>query len=141
MKTKMWAAGLAVYLGCCSLLPALASENPELLRDRQRAASALKEKNPQRAIKVLEPWMTVEVNTPPEFSGGVLADLESRGARVRLVQDEGLRRIVRVEVPLAKMFGYATDLRSRSQGRADFTMSLCERRPVPAEEWQARGLS
>jgi elongation factor G len=92
-------------------------------------------------VEVLEPWMTVEVNTPPEFSGGVLADLESRGARVRLVQDEGLRRIVRVEVPLAKMFGYATDLRSRSQGRADFTMSLCERRPVPAEEWQARGLS
>ena len=57
MKTKMWAAGLAVSLGYCSLFPALASENPELLRDRQRAATALKEKNPQRAIKVLEPWM------------------------------------------------------------------------------------
>jgi tetratricopeptide (TPR) repeat protein len=57
MKTKMWAAGLAVSLGYCSLFPALASENPELLRDRQRAATALREKNPQRAIKVLEPWM------------------------------------------------------------------------------------
>jgi elongation factor G len=92
-------------------------------------------------VEVLEPWMAVEVNTPPEYSSGVLADLESRGARVRLVQDEGLRRIVRAEVPLAKMFGYATDLRSRSQGRADFTMSLCERRPVLQEEWRARGLS
>jgi len=57
MKTKMWAAGLALTLGCCSIFPALASENPELLRDRQRAATALKEKNPQRAIKVLEPWI------------------------------------------------------------------------------------
>ncbi|NBW01422.1 MAG: tetratricopeptide repeat protein [Betaproteobacteria bacterium] len=57
MKTKMWAAGLMVTLGWCSLFPAYASETSELLRDRQRAASALKEKNPQRAIKVLEPWI------------------------------------------------------------------------------------
>lgn len=96
----------------------------------------------QRArVEVLEPWMAIEVDTPPEFSGGVLADLESRSARVRLVQDEGLRRIVRVDVPLAHMFGYATDLRSRSQGRASFTMSLCERRPVPQSEFRDRGLS
>ncbi|MFM8631543.1 MAG: hypothetical protein ACKODQ_08815 [Betaproteobacteria bacterium] len=57
MKTKMWAAGLALTLGWCSFFPASASETTELLRDRQRAATALKEKNPQRAIKVLEPWI------------------------------------------------------------------------------------
>jgi len=102
---------------------------------------ALEDALARAAVEVLEPWMLVEVDTPPEFSGGVLADLESRGARVRLVQDEGLRRVVRVEAPLAHLFGYATDLRSRSQGRASFTMSLCERRPVPEAEFRDRGLS
>ena len=74
--------------------------------------------------KLLEPVMAVEVVTPEEYLGDVMGDLNSRRGRVEGLEPRGNAQAVRARVPLATMFGYATDLRSMSQGRATFTMQF-----------------
>jgi elongation factor G len=74
--------------------------------------------------KLLEPVMSVEVVTPEEYLGDVMGDLNSRRGRVEGLEPRGNAQAVRARVPLATMFGYATDLRSMSQGRATFTMQF-----------------
>ena len=74
--------------------------------------------------KLLEPVMSVEVVTPEEYLGDVMGDLNSRRGRVEGLEPRGNAQAVRAHVPLATMFGYATDLRSMSQGRATFTMQF-----------------
>ena len=91
-------------------------------------------------IVLLEPVMTFEVSSPEEFAGGILADLNAQGAQISEVESEGQARILRGEVPLLKMFGYTTTLRSLSQGRAAMSMELGGFRPVPESELAARGL-
>ncbi len=81
---------------------------------------------------ILEPIMRVEVVTPEEFMGDVTGDLNSRRAVIEGMGQRGLARTVAASVPLAAMFGYATDLRSMSQGRASYTMEFNKYAQVPA---------
>ena len=81
--------------------------------------------------KLLEPVMAVEVVTPEEYLGDVLGDLSSRRGRVEGLEPRGNAQAVRAHVPLATMFGYATDVRSMTQGRATFTMQFDRYEEVP----------
>jgi elongation factor G len=85
---------------------------------------AFKEAMQRAKPKLLEPMMAVEVVTPEEYLGDVMGDLNSRRGRVEGLEPRGNAQAVRARVPLATMFGYATDLRSMTQGRATFTMQF-----------------
>lgn len=90
---------------------------------------------------LLEPTMQVDVVVPEEFLGGVISDLNSRRGRVVGIETRPAARVVRAEVPLATMFGYATDMRSATQGRATYTMQFAHYEPLPgslAEEIMGR---
>ena len=76
--------------------------------------------------------MKVEVVVPEEYMGDVLGDLNSRRGRVEGMERRGSTQIIRSTVPLAEMFGYATDLRSRTQGRASYSMHFARYEPAPA---------
>jgi elongation factor G len=80
---------------------------------------------------LLEPVMEVEVVTPEENLGEVLGDISSRRGRVEGMDQRGQNQVVRAQVPLANMFGYATDLRSKTQGRANYTMQFSAYNEVP----------
>jgi len=82
---------------------------------------------------LLEPVMAVEVVTPEDYLGDVMGDLSSRRGRVEGMDQRGNNQVVRAEVPLAEMFGYATDLRSRTQGRATYTMQFSSYQEVPEQ--------
>jgi len=81
---------------------------------------------------VLEPVMKVEVSTPEEYMGDVMGDLNARRGMISGMEDAPAGKIVRAEVPLAQMFGYATDLRSATQGRASYSMEFAKYQEVPA---------
>jgi elongation factor G len=81
--------------------------------------------------KLLEPVMAVEVVTPDEYLGDVMGDLNSRRGRVEGLEPRGNAQAIKAKVPLAEMFGYATDLRSTTQGRATFTMQFDRYEEVP----------
>jgi elongation factor G len=81
---------------------------------------------------LLEPIMAVEVVVPEEYMGDVIGDLNSRRGRVEGMELRGTSQIIRASVPLSEMFGYATDLRSRTQGRGSFTMHFSRYDEVPA---------
>ncbi|PRX26202.1 translation elongation factor 2 (EF-2/EF-G) [Orenia metallireducens] len=81
---------------------------------------------------LLEPIMAVEVTTPEEYMGDVIGDLNSRRGQVQGMDQRGNARIVRAMVPLSEMFGYATDLRSNTQGRAQYVMQMDHYDKVPA---------
>jgi elongation factor G len=80
---------------------------------------------------LLEPIMEVEVVTPEDYMGDVIGDLSSRRGKVEGMEQRGSAHVVRAQVPLAEMFGYATDLRSRTQGRATHTMQFDSYQKVP----------
>jgi elongation factor G len=80
---------------------------------------------------LLEPIMAVEVVTPDDYMGDVIGDLNSRRGRVEGMEQRGNSQVIRAQVPLAEMFGYATDLRSRTQGRATYTMQFKSYQEVP----------
>jgi elongation factor G len=82
---------------------------------------------------ILEPIMQVEVTTPEEYMGAVIGDLNSRRGSVNRMESRPGLQILTVDVPLQRMFGYATDLRSASQGRATFSMQFDHYAPVPSE--------
>ena len=82
-----------------------------------------------------------EIQSPSEFTSGIIADLNARRAEVSGVEVQGPLRLVSGCVPLAHMFGYATAVRSLSQGRASFSMQPAGFRVVPPEELAARGLT
>ena len=82
--------------------------------------------------KLLEPVMAVEVVTPEEYLGDVMGELNSRRGRVEGLEPRGNAQAIRAHVPLATMFGYATDLRSTTQGRATFTMQFDRYEEVPS---------
>ena len=81
---------------------------------------------------LLEPIMSVEVVTPEEYMGDVMGDLSSRRGKVGGMEQRGNSQVVRAQVPLSEMFGYATDLRSRTQGRATYTMQFDSYQQMPA---------
>ena len=80
---------------------------------------------------ILEPIMSVEVVTPEDYMGDVIGDLSSRRGKVEGMEQRGNSHVIRSVVPLADMFGYATDLRSRTQGRATYTMQFHNYAEVP----------
>src|SRR5205814_10071038 len=80
---------------------------------------------------LLEPMMAVEVTTPEEYLGDVMGNLSSRRGRIESMNPLGNAQVVKASVPLSEMFGYATDLRSMTQGRADFTMQFDRYEEVP----------
>ena len=82
---------------------------------------------------LLEPIMSVEVVTPDDYLGDVIGDLASRRGHVEGMDQRGNNQVVRAEVPLAEMFGYATDVRSRTQGRATYTMQFNSYQEVPEQ--------
>jgi elongation factor G len=92
---------------------------------------AFKEAMQKAAPVLLEPIMKVEVTMPEEYMGDVIGDLNSRRGRVEGMDDIGGGKIVRAFVPLAEMFGYSTDLRSRTQGRGNYSMFFEKYEPVP----------
>jgi elongation factor G len=75
--------------------------------------------------------MAVEVITPEDYLGDVMGNLNSRRGRVESLEPVGNAQVIRASVPLAEMFGYATDLRSMTQGRAEFTMQFDRYEEVP----------
>ena len=88
---------------------------------------ALKRANPA----LLEPVMSVEVVTPEEYMGDVIGDITSRRGRVQQMEARGNAQVVSCRVPLSEMFGYATDLRSQTQGRANYTMQFAAYEQAP----------
>ena len=80
---------------------------------------------------LLEPIMAVEVVTPEEYMGDVMGDLSSRRGRIEGMEARGNTQVVRAQIPLSEMFGYSTDLRSRTQGRATYTMQFHSYQQVP----------
>ncbi|CAN5480322.1 elongation factor G [soil metagenome] len=86
----------------------------------------------RKAVPVLlEPIMAVEVVTPEEYMGDVIGDLNSRRGKVGKMEQRGNLQVVSAEVPLAEMFGYSTDLRSKTQGRANYTMQFHSYQQTP----------
>ncbi|MBS7239713.1 MAG: elongation factor G [Acetatifactor sp.] len=92
---------------------------------------AFKEAMQKAAPVLLEPIMRVEVTMPEEYMGDVIGDLNSRRGRVEGMEDIGGGKMVKAFVPLAEMFGYSTDLRSRTQGRGNYSMFFEKYEPVP----------
>ncbi len=90
-------------------------------------------KEAARAAKatLLEPIMSVEVVTPEDYLGDVMGDLSSRRGKLGQSESRGPNQVVNATVPLSEMFGYATDLRSRTQGRATYTMQFDSYQPTP----------
>jgi elongation factor G len=80
---------------------------------------------------LLEPVMSVEVRTPDDYMGDVIGDLNSRRGQIQAMEEQSGVRVVRAHVPLSEMFGYVGDLRSRTQGRADYTMQFDSYVEVP----------
>jgi elongation factor G len=95
------------------------------------ARSAVKEGCEKAGVKLLEPIMDVEVVTPGDFVGGVIGDINSRRGQIRSQEMRGNATVVRAFVPLANMFGYVSQLRSMSQGRAIYTMQFAHYAEVP----------
>jgi elongation factor G len=93
---------------------------------------AFKEAMKRAQPKLLEPVMAVEVTTPEDYVGDVMGNLASRRGRVGNMAPVGNAQVIQASVPLSEMFGYATDLRSMSQGRADFSMQFDRYEEVPA---------
>jgi elongation factor G len=92
---------------------------------------ALKKAARQADPVLLEPIFAVEVVTPEDYMGDVIGDLSSRRGKVEGMDQRGNSQTVRAQVPLSEMFGYATDLRSRTQGRATYTMQFHSYQEVP----------
>ena len=92
---------------------------------------AFKEAMEKAGAQLLEPIMKVEVTMPEEYLGDVIGDINSRRGRIEGMEDIGGGKIVRGFVPLSEMFGYATDLRSKTQGRGNYSMFFEAYEPVP----------
>ena len=80
---------------------------------------------------LLEPYMAVEVETPEQYMGDVMGNLSGRRGKIEGMDDRGGNKVIRAKVPLGEMFGYATDLRSQTQGRASYTMQFDSYEPAP----------
>jgi elongation factor G len=93
---------------------------------------AMREAAEKAGIKLLEPIMKVEVVTPEEFMGDVIGDLNSRRGQIQGTDSRGNAQVVEANVPLANMFGYVNELRSFSQGRAQYSMQFSHYDEVPA---------
>ena len=96
------------------------------------SAMALREALVVGESKLLEPIMSVEIVSPEEYMGDISGDINRRRGLIVGLDDLGLNKKLKAQVPLSAMFGYSTHLRSRSQGRATFTMEFRSYSEVPA---------
>ncbi|MEW6601591.1 MAG: elongation factor G [Nitrospirota bacterium] len=98
-----------------------------------KIAGSMAFKNAAKKAKpvLLEPIMAIEVVTPEEYMGDVIGDLNSRRGRIQTMNQRSNVRVISAQVPLSSMFGYATDLRSKTQGRATYTMQIAHYEEVP----------
>ncbi|WP_437297913.1 elongation factor G [Sorangium sp. So ce426] len=96
------------------------------------ASMAFQDGAKRAGLVLLEPMMAVEVVSPENYLGDVIGDLNSRRGRILDMGQRANTRVIRAEVPLATMFGYATDVRSKTQGRATHSMQFSHYAPVPA---------
>ena len=92
---------------------------------------AFKEAAPKAGPVILEPLMSVEVRTPEEYMGDVIGDLNSRRGQIQSMEDASGVKVVRALVPLSEMFGYIGDLRSKTSGRAVYSMTFETYAEVP----------
>jgi elongation factor G len=99
---------------------------------RIAASMALKEAAHKASPVILEPLMRVEVTLPEQFLGDVIGDINARRGHIEAMESRSTTQVIRARVPLAEMFGYATDLRSMTQGRASYSMELSQYSEVPA---------
>ncbi len=126
--------GLVVHLLDAEFDPALSSE----IAFKAAGARAFRQAVESAKPVLLEPVMDVEVVVPEGFVGDVMGDLGARGADIRQMKPRpGGMQAVRAHSPLAKMFGYATDLRSMTQGRGTFTMEFHHYAPVDSKQMEA----
>jgi elongation factor G len=95
-------------------------------------SQALKKAAGQAQPVILEPIMAVEVTTPEEYMGDVIGDLNSRRGQIQAMEERSGARVVKAHVPLSEMFGYVGDLRSKTQGRANYSMVFDSYAEVPA---------
>ena len=95
------------------------------------ASLALKDGMARADACILEPIMKVEVETPAEYFGDVMGDLNSRRGKIIGMEMQGEAQVIVAEVPLAEMFGYSTELRSMTKGRATYSMEFAIYREVP----------
>ncbi len=98
---------------------------------RIAGSMALQEAARKAGVKLLEPMMEVEVTTPEDYMGDVIGDLNSRRGQVESMNQRGNARVVKALVPLSEMFGYVGDLRSKTQGRASYSMQFHSYQDVP----------
>jgi elongation factor G len=98
---------------------------------RTAGSMALQEAARKAGVKLLEPIMDVEVTTPEDYMGDVIGDLNSRRGKVEGMTQRGNSQVIRAQVPMSEMFGYATDLRSKTQGRANYSMQFNSYQDVP----------
>ncbi len=108
--------------------------------ESQALVAALRQALNPKSVRLEEPQMSLEIHTPAEYASGIIADLNSRKAQIQEVQAEGATRAIRGMVALYGVFGYSTDLRSLSQGRASFSLAPSGYRTVPESELVERGL-
>jgi elongation factor G len=92
---------------------------------------AFKDGAKKAQLVLLEPVMNVEDVTPEEYMGDVIGDLNSRRGKIQSMEKRGKTQVIKATVPLSEMFGYATDLRSKTQGRATYTMQFSHYEEVP----------
>ncbi len=92
---------------------------------------AFKEASKRAKPVLLEPVMAVEVVTPEDYMGDVIGNINSRRGQIEGMEPRGNAQVIRARVPLAEMFGYATDVRTMSQGRATYTMQFLHYAEVP----------
>jgi elongation factor G len=92
----------------------------------------MREAATKAGIKLLEPVMKVEVVTPEDYLGDVIGDLNSRRGQIQGTDTRGNAQVIEAQVPLANMFGYVNQLRSMSQGRAQYTMQFSHYEEVPS---------
>jgi len=95
-------------------------------------SQALKKAAGQAQPVILEPIMAVEVTTPEDYMGDVIGDLNSRRGQIQAMEERAGARVVKAHVPLSEMFGYVGDLRSKTQGRANYSMVFDSYAEVPA---------
>ena len=128
-------AGFPLVDVCVELVSAEYREQESLdLAYKTALSMALQEAFPKAAPQMLEPVMKLEVTCPTDFVGDVVSDLGIRRGRIQEMEtQEGMGlQVVRAEVPLASVFGYSTDLRSRTQGRGTFTLEFAQYDSMPA---------
>jgi len=95
------------------------------------ASMAVKDGARKAEVVLLEPIMSVEVTTPDEFMGDVIGDLNSKRGQIQEMEQRGNVRVVHAKVPLSEMFGYSTQIRGMTQGRASFSMEPSHYQEVP----------